>query len=283
MTMMTTASILGLSPAGFHKVVYYAHGTPSGRLTVCVHGLTRNGRDFDRLATSLAEGGRYVVCPDIVGRGQSDWLPRPELYGYPQYLADMAALLARLGDVEVDWVGTSMGGLIGMMLAAQPHTPIRRLVLNDIGPFIPASALERLKTYVGQYPKFETMFDVEKYLRYIHAPFGITSDDDWRELTAHSARALPEGGYGLAYDPAIGAAFNVSPIPDVNLWPVWDMIRCPVMVLRGDTSDLLLEETAAEMTRRGPKARLVEIAGAGHAPALMTPNQIGIISGFLDG
>lgn len=282
MTMMTTASILGLSPAGFHKIVYYAYGNPSGRLTVCVHGLTRNGRDFDRLAARLAESGRYVVCPDIVGRGQSDWLPRPELYGYPQYLADMAALLARLGDVEVDWVGTSMGGLIGMMLAAQPHTPIRRLVLNDIGPFVPASALDRLKTYVGKYPPFETLADAEKYLRVIHAPFGITSDADWQSLTATSVRQLPGGGYGLAYDPAIGAAFGNAPVPDVNLWPVWDMIRCPVMVLRGASSDLLLEETAAEMTRRGPKARLVEIAGAGHAPALLAPDQIEAVRSFLE-
>lgn len=278
---MMMQSFLGLSPAGFHKVVYYDYGPADGRLTICAHGLTRNGRDFDKLAAALAATGRHVVCPDIVGRGQSDWLPVAELYGYPQYLADMNALMARLGDVEVDWVGTSMGGLIGMMLAAQPHTPIRRLVLNDVGPFVPAAALERLKTYVGAYPKFETMLDVEKYLRFIHAPFGITDDDDWRAMTANSARALPGGGYGLAYDPAIGKPFNIAPIPDVDLWPVWDMVRCPVLVLRGGKSDLLLPETAAEMTRRGPKARLVEIPGVGHAPALMDAEQIGLIGDFL--
>jgi len=279
---MQTSSVLGLSPAGFHKIVYYQHGPQSGRLTICVHGLTRNGRDFDKLAQALAAQGRYVVCPDIVGRGQSDWLPRPELYSYPQYLADMAALLARLGDVEVDWIGTSMGGLMGLMLAAQPHTPIRRLVLNDVGPFIPAAALERLKTYVGQYPHFATVDEAEKYLRYIHAPFGINTDEDWKALTATSVRPLPEGGYGLSYDPAIGTAFNVPVIADVNLWPVWDMVRCPAMVLRGTRSDLLLAETAAEMTRRGPRARLVEVPGVGHAPALMEAGQIGAISDFLN-
>lgn len=278
---MQTSSFLGLSPAGFHKVAYHAHGPVEGRLTICVHGLTRNGRDFDRLAQALAAQGRYVICPDVVGRGESDWLPRPELYAYPQYLADMAALLARLGDVEVDWIGTSMGGLIGMMLAAQPHTPIRRLVLNDVGPFIPATALERLKAYVGQYPHFPTLQEAETYLRYIHAPFGIKTDEDWQALTRTSVRALPEGGYGLAYDPAIGTAFALPVMPDVNLWPMWDMIRCPVMVLRGTQSDLLTAETASEMTRRGPRAQLTEIPGVGHAPALLEAGQIKAVSDFL--
>lgn len=278
---MQNSSFLGLSAAGFHTVVYHEHGVPGGRVTVCVHGLTRNGRDFDRLAAALASDGRHIICPDIVGRGQSDWLPRPELYSYPQYLADMTVLLGKLGDVEVDWVGTSMGGLIGLMLAAQPHTPIRKLVLNDIGPFVPQAALARLAGYVGQAPEFATAEELEAYIRRIHAPFGLKEDADWQELARNSTRSLPEGRLALAYDPAIGLAFQ-GPLTDVNLWPLYDMIRCPVLVLRGARSDLLLPETAAEMTRRGPQAQLVEFAGCGHAPALFDPAQISVVRAFLE-
>lgn len=277
---MQNSSFLGLSAAGFHTVVCHEHGVPGGRVTVCVHGLTRNGRDFDRLAAALASDGRHIICPDIVGRGQSDWLPRPELYSYPQYLADMTVLLGKLGDVEVDWVGTSMGGLIGLMLAAQPHTPIRKLVLNDIGPFVPQAALARLAGYVGQAPEFATAEELEAYIRRIHAPFGLSEETDWQELAQNSSRSLPEGRLALAYDPAIGLAFQ-GPLTDVNLWPLYDMIRCPVLVLRGAQSDLLLPETAAEMTRRGPQTQLVEFAGCGHAPALFDPAQISVVRAFL--
>lgn len=278
---MMTREYLGLSPAGFHKMVYYEHGPSSGPLTVCVHGLTRNGRDFDRLAGALAAQGRRVICPDIVGRGKSDWLPRPELYTYPQYLADMTALLARLGDEPVDWVGTSMGGLIGLMLAAQPHTPIRRLVLNDIGPFIAASALQNLASYVGKVPPLATLGEVEAYLRRIHVPFGIDDDADWQEMARQSARELPQGGFGLAYDPAIAAVFEGGAVVDVNLWPLWAAITCPVLLLRGAQSTLLSAETAAMMTRTGPQARLIEFAGVGHAPALLNFQQISPIYEFL--
>ncbi len=277
---MQTSSFLGLSVAGFHKVVYYEHGTPGGRVTLCVHGLTRTGRDFDHLATALSADGRHIICPDIVGRGKSDWLPRPELYNYPQYLADMAVLLGRLGDVDVDWIGTSMGGLMGLMLAAQPNTPIRRLVLNDIGPFVPQSALERLSTYVGQAPDFATEAELAAYIRRIHAPFGLTSEADWAELAANSTRNLPNGRFALAYDPAIGAAFK-GPVMDVNLWPLYDLVRVPTLVLRGAESDLLLSETAAEMTQRGPRAQMVEFPNCGHAPALFDQSQISVVRAFL--
>ena len=278
---MQQGSILGLSPAGFHSIAYTAWGDPAGRLTFCVHGLTRNGRDFDRLAQALAAQGRYVICPDVVGRGKSDWLPRPELYSYPQYLADMAALMARFADREMDYVGTSMGGLMGMMLAAQPHTPLRRMVINDVGPFIPKSALERLAGYVGSNPHFADLAEAEAYLRRVHAAFGITQDAQWQELTAQSVRQDPAGGLRLHYDPAIAQAFSAA-LVDVNLWPVWDMIRLPVMVLHGVQSDLLLAETAAEMTRRGPRAILHDVPGCGHAPALMDEAQIKIVADFLN-
>lgn len=273
--------ILGLSPAGFHRCVYREWPSPDSAapVLVAVHGLTRNGRDFDAVAEAMSDRYR-VICPDIVGRGASDWLPDGALYGYPQYLADCAALLARLSVGAVDWLGTSMGGLIGMMLAAQPQTPIRRLIVNDVGPFVPKAALERIATYVGQDPHFASIGDLEAYLRRVHAPFGPLSDAEWAHLAGHSARTLSEGGYGLAYDPKIGQAFQ-GPLQDVDLWPLWDRIACPVLIIRGGQSDLLLPDTAAEMVRRKPSAKLVEFPECGHAPTLMAPHQIAAIREWL--
>lgn len=277
---MKTGSFLGLGLRGFHRVAYVEWGEAAAPRTVlCVHGLTRNGRDFDRLASVLSQRWR-VVCPDVVGRGRSDWLADPAGYGYPQYLADMNALIARLEVASVDWVGTSMGGLIGMMLAAQPNSPIRRLVLNDVGPFIPKAALERIAAYVGLDPKFESVGELEAYLRKVHEPFGALTDSDWRHLALQGYRRLDNGQFGLVYDPGIAQAFQ-GKLGDVELWPVWDAITCPVLVLRGARSDLLRPDTAAEMTRRGPKAEVVEIAEAGHAPALMSPEQITILRDWL--
>ena len=277
---MKESSYLGLSPAGFHRIAYVEWGASDNTPLLCVHGLTRNGRDFDHLAQALA-GDYRVVCPDVVGRGRSDWLPDGSLYGYPQYLADMTALIARVSNGPVDWIGTSMGGLIGMMMAAQRGTPIRRLVINDVGPFIPRAALERLASYVGGNPSFNGIDELEAYLRKVAAPFGPLTDAEWRHLATHSARTLPSGGFGLAYDPAIGNAFRDQPLQDVDLWAVWDRIRCPVLLLRGVDSDLLLAETAEEMTRRGPRATVVEVAECGHAPALMDPAQIAAIRDWL--
>lgn len=278
---MIERSFRGLSPAGFHRVAYADWGAqPSAGTVVCVHGLTRNGRDFDALAEALSPD-RRVVCPDVVGRGRSDWLPSPSLYGYPQYCADMAALIARLDVDSVDWVGTSMGGLIGMMLAAQPNTPIRRLVVNDVGPFIPKAALQRIAGYVGGDPVFPDLGALEAYLRRVMAPFGALTDAQWAHLARHGARRRDDGTLGLAYDPGIAADFR-GDLADVDLWPVWDRIGCPVLVLRGVDSDLLLPGTAQEMTRRGPRARLVEFSGCGHAPALMDAGQIAMVREFLD-
>jgi pimeloyl-ACP methyl ester carboxylesterase len=265
---------------GFHRVAYYEWGDEENpHVVVCVHGLTRNGRDFDALARALAADYR-VVCPDVAGRGRSPWLIHKQDYGYPLYLSDMAALVARTGAEKVDWVGTSMGGLIGMMLAAQPDNPIQRLVLNDVGPFIPKAALERLATYVGKAPRFGTLDQFEVYLRTVLAPFGPLTDAQWRHLVEHSSHRYDDGTLGVAYDPRIGDAFE-SALQDVVLWPVWDAISCATLVLRGKQSDLLLHETAEEMTRRGPKARLVEFDGIGHAPALMAEDQIAVVRDFL--
>jgi pimeloyl-ACP methyl ester carboxylesterase len=250
------------------------------RTVVCVHGLTRNGRDFDHLARVLA-GDRRVICPDIAGRGLSDPLTDPEHYALPTYVAHMVQLLGLLGLDEVDWVGTSMGGLIGMGVAAMEASPIRRLVLNDIGPFLPKIALQRINSYLGLDLRFASLEALEAHLREIHAGFGPLTDAEWRHLAEHSAARREDGRFGLNYDQRLGQPMKTGPIEDVDLWPVWDQIRCPVLVLRGISSDLLLAETAAEMTRRGPRAEVVEVDGTGHAPALMATDQIAIVRSWL--
>lgn len=274
-------SFLGLSGTGFHKVAYTEWGS-GPRTIVCVHGLTRNGRDFDVLARDLAESlDARVVCPDVVGRGKSGWLRNPDLYGYPQYLADMAALIARLDVETVEWVGTSMGGLIGMLLAAQPDSPITKLVINDVGPFIPQAALQRIGDYVGKDPIFEDVASVEGYFREVYAGFGRLTDEQWRHLGEHGYRTRDDGRLGLAYDPGIAKAFTSAAITDVDLWPVWSMIRCPTMVIRGAESDLLEPETVKRMQETGPRAKAVEVPDAAHAPALMDPSQVALVRGFL--
>lgn len=274
-------SFLSLSPGGFHRVAFTDWGEKSGRkATVCVHGLTRSGRDFDILANALSEDTR-VVCPDIAGRGASDWLSNAAEYSYPNYMNDMAGLMSHIGAERVDWIGTSMGGLIGMMLAATPGTPIRKLIINDIGPFLPKEALVRICHYVGAAPSFQDVDAVEAYLREVHAPFGDLTDEQWKHLAVTSSIPNGEGAWKLHYDPDIASSFCAGPIEDVDLWAVWDRVECPVLVLRGENSDLLSIGTADEMSKRGPKAEIVTIPNCGHAPALMDPDQIRIVKDWL--
>jgi len=254
-------------------------GPACGKPVVCVHGLTRNSRDFDALGQALAEQGRRVICPDMPGRGMSSWLPSGALYNVPSYLAALMPLLAELG--EYDWVGTSMGGMIGMGLAAVPGVAMRRMVVNDIGPFIPQASLERIRDYLQARPVFADMAAVEAYLRRVHAPFGALSDAEWAHLAAHSARMMPGGQLCLHYDPAIVEPM-AGPLADVDLWPLWALcVERPVLVLRGEASDLLLPETAAQMAEH-PNVTLATIPGCGHAPALMDPSQIALIRDFLN-
>lgn len=268
-------------PDGSYGLSYAEWGDPNaGRTVICVHGLTRNGRDFDHLATVLQEQA-HVICPDMVGRGLSDPLDHPEHYALPTYVAHMVQVLVKLGLAEVDWVGTSMGGLIGMGVAASGACPMRRLVLNDIGPFIPKAALGRINTYLGLDLRFATLDRLEAHLREIHAGFGPLTDADWRHLAEHSARRRDDGSFGLNYDQRLGEPMKKGPLEDIDLWPVWDQIQCPVLVLRGADSDLLLAETAAEMARRGPGAEIVEVDRTGHAPALMSRDQIEIVREWL--
>lgn len=272
-----------LSPAGFHRMAYVEWGHPSNlRVLVCVHGLTRCGRDFDFLAQALSPEYR-VVCPDLVGRGRSDWLSDKSLYGISQYAADLVVLLARLDVESIDWVGTSMGGLIGMVLAAQARTPIRRLVLVDVGPVVTAASMARISKFVGKGPRFDSIDQAESYLRVVGAPFGTLSDAQWRHLTEHSVRLGADGRLDLHYDPGIAEPFRTAMAEgkDYEVWPIYDRIRCPTCVLRGETSDVLTRETAREMTSRGPRAQLLEISGVGHAPMLMDEAQVSHVREFL--
>jgi pimeloyl-ACP methyl ester carboxylesterase len=270
-----------LAADGFHTLAYVAWGEPGARPPiVCVHGLTRNGRDFDRLAAALARAGRFVVCPDMPGRGGSDWLSDPMLYAVPTYVAACSHLLAALGAGAVDWVGTSMGGLVGMSIAALPGQPIRRMVLNDIGPFVPAAALARIKAYVGSDPAFPGIEALEAHLRRVHEAFGPMTAEDWRHLAQHSARNDETGTIRLHYDPGIARPMP-EPAQDLDLWALWDRIAIPVLVLRGALSDILPPETAARMAaRRG--VTLHTVPGVGHVPALVDDDQIGRVAAFLD-
>jgi pimeloyl-ACP methyl ester carboxylesterase len=275
-------SVQCASPKGLHRMAYLEWGDPRNRdVLVCVHGLTRTARDFDFLARELASQFR-VVCPDVAGRGDSDRLPDPRLYGMPQYVADMVTLIARLDVESVRWLGTSMGGLMGMALAAQPGTPVARLVLNDAGPAVSRAALERIAGYVGKSPAFRTIEEAEKYVREINSPFGPHSDAQWRFLTESWLRRSDDGTWRASYDPGIAEAFIAGmPEKDLELWHLYDAVRCPTLVLRGEMSDLLSKSTVVEMAKRGPQARCVEIPGVGHAPTLMHREQISVVKDFL--
>ena len=278
---MTSRSHRALGPHGFHRVHYTEWGdSDNPKVLICVHGLTRTGRDFDFLAAALEHEYR-VICPDVVGRGQSDWLNDKSDYTYPLYVNDMAMLLARIDAERIDWVGTSMGGLIGIFLASYTGSPIHKMVINDIGPRIPAAGLQRVATYVGQVVTFDSIEKMEKFLRTIAATFGNLSDEQWRHMTIHGARQLEDGRYTFAYDPGIAKNFRTLDLKDIDLWLMWDAIHCPTLVLRGEHSDVLDHADAVIMTERGPKATLIEFPGMGHAPALMADDQIAVVRNWL--
>ncbi len=269
------------SKSGMHRMSCVEWGDADNpRVLICAHGLTRNARDFDALAQALSQHYR-VICPDVVGRGHSDWLYNKFDYVVPQYAADMLMLLRQIGAKQVDWVGTSMGGLIGMGLAAQPASVIRKLVLNDVGPLITASSVNRIGEYVGRAPDFPSPAAAEAYIRAAGAEFGDLSDAQWRQLTEHSIKQ--EGAvWKMRYDPGIGDALRAAPLlADIDIWPIYDAVRCPTLLIRGALSDLLRRDTAEEMTRRGPHAELLEIPQVGHAPVLMDAGQIAIVRDFL--
>lgn len=248
-------------------------------VVLCAHGITRQGRDFDALAREIC-GDFQVIEIDVAGRGRSGWLADKTAYNFDTYLRHVRALMDYRGIATMDWVGTSMGGIMGMLLAAEEASPIRRLVINDVGPFIPGAALEKIGAYIGANPSFPNLQAASDYLREVHAGFGELTDADWSDMTIHSVTREADGHYVLHYDPAIGDAFK-EPSGDVDLWSVYDRIQCPVLVLRGADSEVLTAETAREMPKRGPRAELVEFPGCGHAPALMNGEQISVIHEWL--
>ena len=275
-----TLVLQSLSPHGFHRVTYYEWGDPANsRVVICVHGLSRNGRDFDVLGEALASTHR-VLAVDIPGRGASQWLPNPNDYVFTTYLTTLTALIARSGAERVAWVGTSMGALLGMVMAAQPNTPVERLVVNDAGPLIEPAAIARIRDYVGLAPTFATYEEADAYIRLVSKPFGALTDAQWDFLTRTSVARNAEGRWALTYDPGIAVPFRNAAAPP-DLWPVWDAIRCPTLLLRGANSDLLSAATAKAMTERGPKARLLEFAGVGHAPMLLSRDQFEPVVEFL--
>jgi pimeloyl-ACP methyl ester carboxylesterase len=282
--MARANSVTYLLGASFHKMAYVEFGNPAAPAVLCVHGLTRNGRDFDPLAEALSSRF-HVICPDLPGRGRSDWLPAANDYQPPSYTIALAHLLAALNK-PVMWVGTSLGGICGMMLAAAANTPITRMVLNDIGPHIPAAALARIRDYLTHAPdRFVSIAALQAHLQLIHAPFGPLTDAQWARLARHSYRPVLDqtgaGAFAMHYDPKMAEPVrNAVPI-DVDLWPLWDAIKIPVLAIRGAASDLLTEDTFARMQAGGAKTLIV--ADAGHAPALMDEPAIAAVRDFLSG
>ncbi|HZV64743.1 MAG TPA: alpha/beta hydrolase [Telluria sp.] len=280
------------SPAGLHSMAYKEWGDDDNpRVLVCVHGVTRVGDDFDKLARALADHYR-VVCPDVVGRGRSGRLRNPQLYRIPQYVSDMVTLIARATanreQAQVDWFGTSMGGLIGMALASLPDNPIGKLVLNDIGPTLDPAALLRIGDYIGQDLRFPSFEVAAKFVREVSLSFGTHTEAEWHKLAADVLHQDRDGQWVRHYDMGLALPFR-SATPDTAkadeaaLWAAYDAIRCPTLLVRGAESDLLSRETAAAMQARGPRPQLVEIPHVGHAPTFLHEDQIAIARQFLIG
>lgn len=288
MTQAQIKTVQCLSPAGLHKMAYKEWGDPQNpKVLVCVHGVTRVSDDFDNLARELC--GEYrVVCPDVVGRGRSDRLRDPQYYHVPQYVSDMVTLLSRLNAETVHWFGTSMGGLIGMGLASLKDNPVRKLILNDVGPALNSAALTRIGEYIGADMRFASFDEAVRYVREIMRPFGPHTEDEWRKLASDVLRQDADGQWVRHYDLRLAMAFKGSTPESTQhaqalLWMAYDAISCPTLLVRGAESDLLLPEVAQAMTARGPKAKLVEFAGVGHAPTFMHADQINAAKEFLLG
>ncbi|OYD78061.1 UNVERIFIED_ORG: pimeloyl-ACP methyl ester carboxylesterase [Burkholderia sp. CF145] len=275
------------SPVGLHHIAYTEWGAPDNpRVLVCVHGLTRSGRDFDRVAAALSSVYR-VVCPDVVGRGLSSWLANPAYYMIPQYVGDMVTLVARLGVESVDWFGTSMGGLIGMAFAGLKDSPIRKMIVNDVGPHVEPVALERIGSYLGQPVSFATQQEVIDHAALLAQSFGPLTPEEWREINSPLVHER-DGAWRFRYDPRIAEPFTkttpeLTALGEAALWQSFAAIEGPVLVVRGEQSDLLSRETVAQMIEKGRNVSSVEIPGVGHAPAFLSADQIDIVKRFFIG
>jgi cobalt-zinc-cadmium efflux system protein len=267
-----------------HRMAYHTWGDPANpKVLLCVHGLTRRGSDFKTLAQAMCKD-YYVVCPDVVGRGDSDRLSNPMQYAVPQYVADIAQLVEQLGVIQVDWLGTSMGGLIGMVYAAMPNSPIRRMLINDVGPRIEPDAIKRLGSYVGQPFAFANRTDALNRLNQICATFGEHTPEEW-EIYNGPMLVQRDGKWVMHYDPNIAVPFaSVNPIMakagEVAMWHAFKQIHIPMLIVRGADSDLLSAATVAEMCKVNPYARSIEIPNVGHAPAFVKPEQIALAKEF---
>ncbi|HEU5046694.1 MAG TPA: alpha/beta hydrolase [Rickettsiales bacterium] len=268
-------------------IAYYEFGDPSNpNVILCSHGLSRNGLDFERLAIRLAPRYR-VLCPDMAGRGYSDWLIRKSDYSYTTYFNDTLALLTHLNIAQVDWIGTSMGGILGMMLASAQPGRIKRMVLNDVGKIVSAAGLKRIMGYVGVSGNFANREEANAALRKNAATFGVKSEEDWAFMFNTTYKALSDGQYALRYDPDISIPFRESAvkdeeIKDIDLSPFWNAVTCPVLILRGGNSDILSRETAQAMRSEKNNVTLTEVEGVGHAPALIDDFQIKTVTDWLD-
>lgn len=297
---MKKNSFLGISEEGFHNVAYaeWGNSTPEFPTVICVHGYTRNGRDFDALAHYLGVKGRHVFCPDVVGRGDSSWFKQAHHYNFHQYVDDMNVLIARTRAQQIDWIGTSMGGMIGMMLAALPNSPIRRLILNDVGPQIPLHGLRKLAKYIGNDPDFKSIDEAKQHFKKNYAEFGVLSEKQWDHFTEHSIEQRGANVFVTKADPAIKNPKSTMQIVseffhhphkalegilyDIDLWSVWKKIRCPVLVIHGVHSDLLTPGVIKKMCRTHAPTDVYEIENAGHAPALLEVADHEIITQWLN-
>jgi len=282
----TRQTVQCISPAGLHQMSYKEWGDPqNAKVLICVHGVTRVADDFDMLAQAL-EADYRVICPDVVGRGQSDHLPNPQLYQIPQYVSDMVSLLARANADTVDWFGTSMGGLIGMVLASMKNNPLRKLVLNDVGPSLNFDGLKRIGDSIAQDVRFDSFEEAERFIREVSISFGPHSDAEWRKIARDVLKQNADGQWQRHYDlglaiPVQATTAKVASIGEKMLWAAYDAITCETLLVRGQESDLLSKATALQMQERGPRAEVVEIAGVGHAPTFVHQDQIAIAKAFL--
>jgi pimeloyl-ACP methyl ester carboxylesterase len=279
---MKTQYLTSCSTEGLHHLAYTDWGNKDNpNILVCSHGLTRNKHDFDALANKLSTE-RRVICFDLPGRGESDWLNDKSAYDYKQYIVDALMIIARTGANKIDWLGTSMGGLLGMMLASLENSPIKSLILNDVGPFIPKAALIRIANYVGKLPYYDTAQELENYMRTTYAGFGDLSDEQWKHLLRYGQKKLDNGQITLNYDPGVSLAFNHQPIEDIDLWSIWNNIQQRALIIRGENSDLLARSTTEQMLEQHPNAEFLEIPNTAHSPALMNNADNHSIEQWLD-
>jgi pimeloyl-ACP methyl ester carboxylesterase len=272
----------GLNPQGFHKISYLEWGDESNpEVLICVHGLTRNAHDFDYLARKVQKKYR-IACPDLIGHGKSDYIGHSEAYTFTQYMNDMVSFLSRINAKKIHWLGTSIGGIVGMMLAAQPGSPIKSLILNDVGMIVPSMSLHRVGTYARNNKGFASFDAAKSYFQTVLAPNGILGEQKWNHVTKHGTYIDEKGELYLAYDPTIGQIFVNQAVPTLHLETYWQGIKCPILVLRGEYSDFLPPEIIRKMLYFQPNAKIITIPDCGHAPSLMEPQQIQYVEDWLE-